>query len=452
MRNWMALAIVESLSVLILGCGGTSAQPARESAPDGDTKDNLTEKGRDTISSLKDRLSSDKSTGPASPDSGEAAASPTSAAAAPTSLQSAPTRSAKSGAISSATATPESKLSITLPGAITGLLPGQQSITTPSPASRAGSGSEKTSASSVTLGSTLTSGKTSKSTMAESAVSLQQHTQWVSQDASKIEDVLDDNGWCLVGEVLRVGTIYSGSQAYVATRTSHVVVAFRGTDSNDTKEFLSNIATDVRATWKELGFIDDNVRYADTYQDIKVHKGFHNEYEAMLDTLFKYVNRHPDKELFVTGHSLGVALGILCSFDFAVHSGREVTGYYSGSSRVGGSDFRKAFESAVPASYRVVINQDPIPQAPGIIADYVHVGYLLQLYPNGVVDPSGKIDPATSYKELAEAILYFSHHDRSKYSAALADHLSDCESDTDKCPTLSSMSTAAKAERQAATE
>jgi len=118
MRNWLALAIVASLSVLILGCGGTSAQPARESAPD-------------------------SGEAAASPTSAAPTTSPDSAAAAPTSLQSAPTRSAKSGAISSATATPESKLSITLPGAITGLLPGQQSITTPTPASRAGSGSEK---------------------------------------------------------------------------------------------------------------------------------------------------------------------------------------------------------------------------------------------------------------------------------------------------------------------
>ena len=183
MRNWLALAIVASLTVLIIGCGGTSVQPTPESAPDGDAKEKLTELGRDTISGFKDRLISSKSKSPAFPDGGEAAASPTSAApntsadaasTTPTSLPSAPSLSSEASTLTTGTATPESKLGITLPGSsITGGLPSQPSITTPTATSRARSGSEKKSAGAETLGSTLTSGKTSKSTMVETAVSLQ---------------------------------------------------------------------------------------------------------------------------------------------------------------------------------------------------------------------------------------------------------------------------------------
>ena len=283
-------------------------------------------------------------------------------------------------------------------------------------------------------------------------MSLQQHTEWVSQDADKIEDILDENGFDLVGDVLEGGKVLSGSQAYVATKDNYVVVAFRGTQSDNKIEFAENVVTDLKARRIKMDFIDDSVRYADVYQEIKVHKGFHNEYEAMRDTLFKYVNRHPGKELYVTGHSLGAALGILCSFDFSVHSGREVTGYFSGSPRVGGADFRKAFEEAVPASYRIVVNKDPIPQVPGILTDYVHVEYLLQLYPNGVAVPPEKILPATSYAEAVAALAYFSRHDRSQYKSSIEEHLSLCKDDEDKCPTYPSMRGMAEAERRAASE
>lgn len=462
MKNWVFLAVAASILISVLGCWSVPAQPNPEPVPDGETAEKLAEKGRDAISSFKDRLKPDKpkATTPSGPTKAESSTSTPPdnsssgfATSEPAALSSTPALSPKAGSITAATATPESKLGITLPGSsISGGLPGQPNIITPTPTSRARSGSSKKQTSDGAPGSTLTSGKSSKRTMVETAISLQQHTEWVSQDHKEIDGILDDNGWNLVGDVMRGGTVLSGSQAYVATKGDKIVVAFRGTDSDNPLEKLSNSLTDVRATVTKLDFIDDSVRYADVYQEIKVHKGFHNEYEAMRDTIFKYVNRHPDKDLFVTGHSLGAALGILCAFDLAVHSDREATGYFSGSPRVGGVDFRKAFEAAVPASYRIVVNKDPIPQAPGIVAKYKHVGYLRQLYPNGVVVPSGKIDPATTYKELAEAVTYFSRHDRSEYAEALEGHLANCKSDLDKCPTLSDMSTAAKAERKAAAE
>ena len=250
--------------------------------------------------------------------------------------------------------------------------------------------------------------------VANNAVRLFQHTVWVLMDENKIKDQLAQYDIELVGDVI-VGKDHpsagfdiwgvesppmSGGQAYVAIAEDNLVVAFRSTASDDGWELTLNVLTDLRAKPRKIGFIDDSVSNAKEYRKLKVHSGFHNEYLRYRDRIREYVARHPDKDIYVTGHSLGGALAMLSSFDIAVHTQRPVTVFTFGQPRVGKGKFRDVYDSLVPNSYRVVVDRDPIPRVPRMLLNYEHVGKLLQLNPDGTQLAPEEIQSSAIFKAL----------------------------------------------------
>jgi hypothetical protein len=327
-------------------------------------------------------------------------------------------------------------------------------------------------------GNDLSFGEVPGKKMVRTAMSLQHHTIWVSEDApsSQIKSHLAKKGFRIEGNIIRGDNVIRGTQAYVAVNRDSIVVAFRGTVGSTRTETLSNIFTDANATLKKIKFIDDSVAGHSRYQALKVHSGFHNEYNHVREKVIRYVNQNPNKKIFVTGFSMGGALATLASFDIALHTGREVTMYNSGAPRVGGSEFRAEFKKVVPASYRVAVHKDPGPQVPGVWVDYEHIGRLLQIYKNGHIMKPDDIKPATGplfhggvFKEwlnkkidgyddlnmlaFIKTLLTVFDADRHKkplYLESIENLYSLCNANSQKCPTISSMDEAAFAERQAA--
>ena len=297
--------------------------------------------------------------------------------------------------------------------------------------------------------------------VATNAVRMFRHTIWVLADEDTIKDKLVDNRYELVGEVIR-GTDQAGSginiwgvesppmsggQAYVATTGDNLVVAFRSTDSDDGWELTLNVLTDIRSYPNKIDFIDDSVPNAKEYRKINVHAGFHNEYLRYRNRILEYVGQHPDKDIYVTGHSLGGALAVLSSFDIAAHTQRPVTVYTFGQPRVGGKKFRQAYEELVPDNYRVVVDGDPIPRVPGMLIDYEHVGKLLQFDGEGV-----QLAPADIQSSALFQLLDFPKHVLKSYYASLRELQSSCNSsnsfDSDSCLNVGWLVTAADAERE----
>ena len=228
---------------------------------------------------------------------------------------------------------------------------------------------------------------------ATEAMALFKHSVWVLDDPLNIQETLSQNEFALAGEVIR-GADHdsnarefwgveqppmSGGQAYVATRDKNIVIVFRSTTSDDGWGTTLNVLTDLKAYAKQIEFIDEESPQFERFQKIRVHAGFHNEYLRYRGQIIKHVDENPDKEIYITGHSLGGALATLASFDIASNRQRSVNLYTYGSPRVGLSDFRVAHEEIVPNSYRIVINGDPIARVPGSILDYEHSGLLFQI-------------------------------------------------------------------------
>ncbi|WP_338779937.1 lipase family protein [Metabacillus sp. FJAT-52054] len=132
-----------------------------------------------------------------------------------------------------------------------------------------------------------------------------------------------------------------------------VVIAFRGTQSD--------------ADW----IADATIRQA-PYLYIQnaglVHQGFQSIYSTCRDEIFQaYHSLAKEKNLFITGHSLGGALAVLHAADAAANSGfRSIVMYNYGAPRVGDGQFASLYDKLVPNSIRFVNTADLVPKLPPI--------------------------------------------------------------------------------------
>lgn len=101
-----------------------------------------------------------------------------------------------------------------------------------------------------------------------------------------------------------------------------------------------------------------------------VHKGFYNIYLSIRDIIWQWWNVNKFKYLYITGHSLGGALSILCAYDFSLF---KPIHYAFAPPRVGNRIFANNFDKLLPTSIRVVNTCDIVPQLPpSVWDDYIY--------------------------------------------------------------------------------
>lgn len=178
-----------------------------------------------------------------------------------------------------------------------------------------------------------------------------------------------------------------GTECMVASSTSSVIIAFRGTETSSFS-FFHELATDL------------NTFPVDFDQGGTVHKGFLEALDEVWeekDDVYKKKNpKHntglriyiekllselADRPIWICGHSLGGALATICFSKIP-----EATGLYIfGAPRVGDSEFNKLFDNR--PVFRVENSGDPIPlvppNIPGINFNFVDTGILTYLDKNG---------------------------------------------------------------------
>jgi predicted lipase len=145
-----------------------------------------------------------------------------------------------------------------------------------------------------------------------------------------------------------------------ATKTA--VVSIRGT----------------KTIWEWIADIDAvPVPYLPVFGSGLVHMGFQVVYEHIRGSIANLLktNCQGAQNIWVTGHSLGGALAVLCAFDVLknVKLGPVPKLYTFAGPRVGAPDFTGNFKGAIPDCYRVVNFLDVVPQVP-LPPAYEHVG------------------------------------------------------------------------------
>eukprot|EP00004_Rigifila_ramosa_P015406 TRINITY_DN3566_c0_g1_i7.p1 TRINITY_DN3566_c0_g1~~TRINITY_DN3566_c0_g1_i7.p1 ORF type:complete len:615 (+),score=112.94 TRINITY_DN3566_c0_g1_i7:1039-2883(+) len=182
------------------------------------------------------------------------------------------------------------------------------------------------------------------------------------------------------------------ARVFIASDDSQVVVAFCGTDS------LKHMWVDCHAAMQQTDWEHPDV---DNDDFARVHTGFWRAYLSIKDYTLQNVlqalglhsshtgatpkaSQAKKKDLFLTGHSLGGALAVLCAVDIKLRLGLDPCVYVFGCPRIGDSVLRDRVNHDVPHLYRIN-NPDDIVQAlppRGIIKTFKtfrHVGVGIRL-------------------------------------------------------------------------
>lgn len=201
---------------------------------------------------------------------------------------------------------------------------------------------------------------------------------------SKIRRELADLG---VADCRLVDCPDSDTQALVGRSGLGIIVAFRGTESSQVKDLMTDI---------NLSLVPGPMG--------QVHRGFLASLESVWDKLIEAIASRQDGKrlLWITGHSLGGALAKL-TVARLIRSRRPVQGMYTfGAPRCGDTRFASEFDRhARHYVFRIVNEQDVVPKVAPEFLGYQHAGRHCLLDEDGrlLIDSKPRGDLVTSISD-----------------------------------------------------
>lgn len=187
------------------------------------------------------------------------------------------------------------------------------------------------------------------------------------------------------------------TQAFVCADANVLLVAFRGTEPADLKDWLTDAQFDLAD-----GPIKDTKN--------KVHRGFHEALDAAWPELGAAIAdlRTSNQAIWITGHSLGGALATLAAARLSLGDGvrnqqLDVQGLYTfGQPRTGNRGFATAFDQRFKErSFRFVNNNDIVAEVPPVdlLLRYWHIDQLIY------IDAGGELHAGVSmFSRILDAI------------------------------------------------
>lgn len=156
-----------------------------------------------------------------------------------------------------------------------------------------------------------------------------------------------------------------GSQAIVVEHEMFNAVCFRGTDEG--------------SDWiKNLSLISSGI------SGYSVHSGFKNALDNVYSTIKNRMHSVQEKPLYITGHSLGGAMAVICAIRFLVSYVKFEGLYTFGQPRVFKRGSAQKFARLVKGRYfRYENNNDAVIHLPPWLLNYVHCGALRYIDMNG---------------------------------------------------------------------
>ena len=152
-----------------------------------------------------------------------------------------------------------------------------------------------------------------------------------------------------------------GTQAILVSGESFIALAFRGTEAMSIRDIKADARANKRAC--ESGG--------------QMHSGFHEAFENIRSLVEEEINdeRHADKPLYVTGHSLGGAIATVAAKKLA-HEGGMAACYSFGSPRVGDDDWISEIKAPI---YRLVNSADCVTMLPPSSESIALIAWLLRV-------------------------------------------------------------------------
>jgi hypothetical protein len=148
----------------------------------------------------------------------------------------------------------------------------------------------------------------------------------------------------------------NNAEGHVACNDTELIIAFRGTQPTQLSDLLADLNTVPKKNGP--GF---------------VHAGFRKEARKLYDMVFDYIKSHPNRQIYVTGHSLGAAMATYMAQEIKWAGLGEPILYTFGSPRLGSHDFVEAMNIE---HHRYVNCLDAIPHVPPAAIGFIHHGNL----------------------------------------------------------------------------
>ncbi|HYE83268.1 MAG TPA: lipase family protein [Clostridia bacterium] len=158
-------------------------------------------------------------------------------------------------------------------------------------------------------------------------------------------------GYSLVASIMAAPAGAIDAYGFIIESPESIVISFRGSRSNP--DWIADAA--ILQTY-----------FPYTRIKLNIHSGFAAIYNACRKQIMDILNTlSSSKQLYITGHSLGGALAVLCALDTAANTAYSNPVMYNfGSPRVGSPQFVQTYNEVVNNSARIVNTNDIVPLLP----------------------------------------------------------------------------------------
>jgi hypothetical protein len=219
----------------------------------------------------------------------------------------------------------------------------------------------------------------------------------------------------------------TATRVVVMSNDKAVVVSFRGTEPGALDALRKTLVTDVQALLAPVPWLP---------RGVQAHQGF----QKALDTVYRPTadavvrqGGFRKKKVFVTGHSLGGALAVLCAARLQRDGRGTAVVHTFGAPRPGNQEFQRAFRLTCQ---RWVNSDDVVPMLPGEEFGYRHPGTTNNIQADGKVRLNDKeykgpgdvqkalerlVPPVALAADAARTVSGIGHH--TEYLKRLYDYL-----------------------------
>lgn len=136
--------------------------------------------------------------------------------------------------------------------------------------------------------------------------------------------------------------VHSSILGYILSNGDLSVIVFRGTD--DAPDWLANLDVDSEPT-----------------PHGRVHRGFSRAYQALRPQIQKILNKQEPKHVWITGHSLGGAIAVLCAYDFVTNEQFNLDGLMTfGQPMIGDQQMASYLDRKLQGKYLRFVNESDI--------------------------------------------------------------------------------------------
>lgn len=191
-----------------------------------------------------------------------------------------------------------------------------------------------------------------------------------------------------------------GAQGHLAASDTEVIITCRGTEP----KHINDLAADLNTIPKRNG-------------PGWVHEGFRKEARKLIDQVMAWAALHPEKDFYLTGHSLGAAMATYLTQELEFANYPNLKLYTFGSPRLGNHVYIDAIKSP---HWRFVNCNDLVTHVPPSAIQFKHHGELCY------INFYGKIRKLNKWQRIKD-MLRAHWHDLKQFRLfdGLQDHLMD---------------------------